>query len=133
MCSIIQEEEGNEDVNEYGKLSKECNNIHEKRKDSIMKQTVNMYDFERAFKNCDRDNFSYEGLKALFEYLEEYEDSTGEELELDVIALCCEYAEYDSLKEFNDDYGTKYSQIEQVEDKTQVIQIDDNRFIIQQY
>ena len=98
-----------------------------------MKQTVNMYDFERAFKNCDRDNFSYEGLKALFEYLEEYEDSTGEELELDVIALCCEYAEYDSLKELNNDYGTKYSQIEQVEDKTQVIQIDDNRFIIEQY
>ena len=98
-----------------------------------MKQTVNIYDFERAFKNCDRDNFSYEGLKALFEYLEEYEDSTGEELELDVIALCCEYAEYDSLKELNNDYGTKYSQIEQVEDKTQVIQIDDNRFIIEQY
>ena len=98
-----------------------------------MKQTVNMYDFERAFKNFDRDNFSYEGLKALFEYLEEYEDSTGEEVELDVIGLCCEYMEYDSLKEFNDDYDTKYSQIEQVEDKTQVIQIDDNRFIIEQY
>ena len=98
-----------------------------------MKQTVNMYDFERAFKNFDRDNFSYEGLKALFEYLEEYEDSTGEELELDVIGLCCEYAEYDSLKEFNNDYGTKYSQIEQVGDDTQLIQIDDNRFIIQQY
>ena len=98
-----------------------------------MKQTVNMYDFERAFKNCDRDNFSYEGLKALFEYLEEYEDSTGEELELDVIALCCEYAEYDSLKEYNDDYDTKYSQIEQVGDDTQLIKIDDYRFIIQQY
>ena len=98
-----------------------------------MKQTVNMYDFERAFKNFDRDNFSYEGLKALFEYLEEYEDSTGEEVELDVIGLCCEYMEYDSLKEYNDDYDTKYSQIEQVGDDTQLIQIDDNRFIIQQY
>jgi hypothetical protein len=98
-----------------------------------MKRTVNTYDFEKAFRDFDRDNFSYEGLKALFEYLEEYEDSTGEELELDVIGLCCEYAEYDSLKEFNNDYDTKYSQIEQVEDKTQVIKIDDNRFIIQQY
>jgi hypothetical protein len=92
-----------------------------------------MYDFERAFKDCDRDNFSYDGLKALFEYLEEYEDSTGEELELDVIALCCEYMEYDSLKEYNDDYDTKYSEIEQVGDDTQVIPIDDNSFIIQQY
>ena len=98
-----------------------------------MKQTVNIYDFQRAFKTYDRDNFSYDGLKALFEYLEEYEDDTGEELELDVIALCCDYTEYDSLKDFNDDYGTKYSEIEQVEDKTQVIPIDDNSFIIQQY
>ena len=98
-----------------------------------MKQSINMYDFERAFKRFERDNFSYDGLKALFEYLEEYEEGTGEEVELDVIALCCEYAEYDSLKELNNDYGTKYSRIEQVEDKTQVIQIDDNRFIIEQY
>ena len=98
-----------------------------------MKRAVNMYDFERAFKDCDRDNFSYDGLKALFEYLEEYEDSTGEEVELDVIALCCDYTEYESLKDFNDDYGTKYSEIEQVGDDTQVIPIDDKSFIILQH
>ena len=98
-----------------------------------MKQSINMYDFERAFKNFERDNFSYDGLKALFEYLEEYEDSTGEEVELDVIALCCEYAEYDSLSEYNDDYGTKYSEIDAIQDDTTLIKIDDNSFIIQQY
>jgi len=98
-----------------------------------MKQSINMYDFERAFKNFERDNFSYDGLKALFEYLEEYEDSTGEEVELDVIALCCEYMEYDSLKEYNDDYGTKYSEIDAIQDDTTLIKIDDNSFIIQQY
>ena len=98
-----------------------------------MKQSVNMYDFERAFKRCERDNFSYDGLKALFEYLEEYEDSTGEEVELDVIALCCEYAEYDSLSEYNDDYGTKYSEIDAIQNDTTLIKIDDNSFIIQQY
>jgi len=98
-----------------------------------MKQSVNIYDFERAFKRCERDNFSYDGLKALFEYLEEYEDSTGEEVELDVIALCCEYAEYDSLSEYNDDYGTKYSEIDAIQNDTTLIKIDDNSFIIQQY
>jgi hypothetical protein len=98
-----------------------------------MKQSINMYDFERAFKNFERDNFSYDGLKALFEYLEEYEDSTGEEVELDVIALCCEYMEYDSLKEYNDDYGTKYSEIDAIQNDTTLIKIDDNSFIIQQY
>ena len=92
-----------------------------------------MYDFERAFKNFERDNFSYDGLKALFEYLEEYEEDTGEEVELDVIALCCDYMEYDSLKEYNDDYGTKYSEIDAIQDDTTLIKIDDNSFIIQQY
>ena len=98
-----------------------------------MKQSINMYDFERAFKNFERDNFSYDGLKALFEYLEEYEEGTGEEVELDVIALCCEYMEYDSLNEYNDDYGTKYSEIDAIQDDTTLIKIDDNSFIIQQY
>ena len=99
-----------------------------------MKQSVNMYAFERAFKNFERDNFSYDGLKALFEYLEDYEEDTGEEVELDVIALCCEYMEYDSLKEYNDDYGTKYSEIDTIQDDTTLIKIDGgNGFIIQQY
>jgi hypothetical protein len=59
-----------------------------------MKTTINQYDFERAFADADRkENFSYEGLGLLFVYFEEYEESTGEEIELDVIAICCEYAE----------------------------------------
>lgn len=59
-----------------------------------MKITVSLYDFERAFADAGRkDQFSYEGLKALFEYLEDYEEQTGEEIEMDVIALCCDYYE----------------------------------------
>jgi hypothetical protein len=93
-----------------------------------------MYQFERAFKNMDRcEQFSYDGLKALYEYLVEYEEDTGEEIELDVIALCCEYAEYDSLKEFQADYGEKYESIEAISDATALIPIDDNAFIIQQF
>ena len=99
-----------------------------------MKQSINMYQFERAFNNMDRgEQFSYDGLKALYEYLEEYEEDTGTEVELDVIALCCEYAEYDSLKEFQADYGEKYGSIEAISDETSLIPIDDNSFIIQQF
>ena len=59
-----------------------------------MKITVSSYDFERAFADAGRmDQFSYEGRAALFAYLEEYEASTGEEIELDVVALCCDYYE----------------------------------------
>lgn len=62
-----------------------------------MKTTVSLYDFREAFRTMGRnDNFSYEGLELLFEYLEQYESDSGEELELDVIALCCDYYEQDA-------------------------------------
>ena len=99
-----------------------------------MKQSVNMYDFETAFKRYERENFSYEGLKALFEWIEEYEESTDTVIDLDVIALCCEYMEYDSLKEYNDYYDTKYSEIDLIQDDTTLIKIEGTeRFIIQQH
>jgi hypothetical protein len=58
-----------------------------------MKTYISEYSFMRAFKECRPDNFSYDGLKVLFEYLEEYEMDVGEELELDVIGLCCDFSE----------------------------------------
>ena len=41
-------------------------------------------------------NFTIEALNALFNYLEQWEEETGEAVEFDVIALCCQFAEYDS-------------------------------------
>lgn len=98
-----------------------------------MKRSVNFYDFERAFERYERENFSYDGLKALFNYLEEYEDDTGEELELDVIALCCEFSEYDSLNEYNESYNKDYKTIDEINEDTLLIKIDEKRFIIQEY
>lgn len=58
-----------------------------------MKQTVNIYTFREAFNRMGRgDNFSYDGLELLFDYLEELEHCE-EEYELDVIGLCCDFAE----------------------------------------
>jgi hypothetical protein len=42
-----------------------------------------------AFDHMRPDNFSYEGLGLLFDYFEECDP----DMELDVIAICCEYAE----------------------------------------
>lgn len=54
----------------------------------------NVYQFRDAFKACGRgQQFTYDGLEVLFDYLEQYEADTGESVELDVIALCCEYSE----------------------------------------
>ena len=52
-------------------------------------QQVTFEDFRDAFRQYDRlDNFSYHGSRILFDYLE-----SGEDWELDVIALCCEFVE----------------------------------------
>lgn len=57
-----------------------------------MKQSVNFNDFVDAFHAFDRyDQFGYSALRVIFDYLEEYEDSCGVEVELDVIAICCDY------------------------------------------
>jgi tRNA A37 threonylcarbamoyltransferase TsaD len=98
-----------------------------------MKTTVNIYDFQRAFKAYDRDNFSYEGLKALFEHLEQYEDDTGEEVELDVIALCCEFTEYACLEDFQEDYGEEFKTLEEIGEHTTVIPVEHSALIIAQF
>ena len=89
-----------------------------------MKITINEYQFEQAFRDAGRgDNFSYAGLQALFEYLQSYEDDGGEEIELDVIALCCEFTEYEDIEDFQSTYGTEYETLEDIEYQTIVIPI----------
>lgn len=58
-------------------------------------------DYKRVGKNK---NFSYNGLDALFEYLENLESETGEQIELDVVGLCCDFSEY-SISELWNDYS----------------------------
>lgn len=70
-----------------------------------MYTTIFESDFHQAFVKMRRENnFSHEGRNMLFDYLEQYEEETGEQIELDVIALCCEYTEstYDEvISEYN--------------------------------
>jgi len=49
-------------------------------------------------------SFSRAGALALVKYLEQVEDDTGEEMELDPIGFACDYTEYDSLREAADDF-----------------------------
>jgi len=98
-----------------------------------MKQTVTESMFIDSFTGGYKDNFSYEGKKALFNWLEEVEGDDSSEFELDPIALCCEYTEYQSLTELNEEYSEEFDTIDAVCDTTCVIPIDDDRFIIQCY
>ena len=100
-----------------------------------MKKIINFYDFERAFIHMGRENqFSYKGKKALFEYLEQYEEETSEQLELDVIALCCEFSEFENLEEFQNAFSNEYKNLEDIENETTVIYIESSEsFIIQNF
>ena len=57
-------------------------------------QTLSKSSFIDAFKQSSRkDQFSYEALEAIFDYLEEYSDSTGEPVEFDIVGICCDWSE----------------------------------------
>lgn len=73
-----------------------------------MIQTINLSDFRDAFHSMGRkDQFSYEGLGALFDFLEE----VVPDFDLDVVALCCEYSE-ETVEQIADSYGLEFSAIE---------------------
>lgn len=58
---------------------------------------IDVYGFRDEFKRMGRgDQFSYEGLGVLFDYLEELEHCE-EPYKVDVIALCCDFSEADAL------------------------------------
>jgi hypothetical protein len=82
-----------------------------------MKTTVSKSDFIREFNDYGRvSNFGIDGLDALYEYLTELEWETGEDYELDVIALCCDFNRYDSIELYNADYNTDYESFEDIDE-----------------
>lgn len=73
-----------------------------------MKTTVSVHDFRDAFHKMDRGlQFTYDGLEVIYDYLE----SCDEDIELDVIAICCDYSE-DSPEEIASYYDIDISEAE---------------------
>ena len=50
-------------------------------------------------------NWSRAGARALVEYLEGLEEETGERIEIDRVAIRCDYSEYTSAREAAEDHG----------------------------
>lgn len=96
-------------------------------------QTLTFCQFCDAFDHMDRETqFSYDGKRVLFDYLEEYSDSMNEPVELDVIALCCEYAE-DSIDDIIENYSVGVSDADGDKDEIKEIvreYLEDNTIII---
>jgi hypothetical protein len=103
-------------------------------------QTASFYDFRNAFERMGRDNqFSRDGLAGLYEYLDQLSEDTGEPIELDVIAICCDYNEdsfldvarnYDiDLSECEDDDEIRETVLDYLNDETMVAWSDDNSVV----
>jgi len=96
-----------------------------------MKQMINLYEFRKAFMDYGReDNFSYDGLEVLFNYLQDYEESTGVEVELDVIAICCDFTE-NTIKEALEYY--ELDSLDELVRNTLVLPIDEESIIYLNY
>ena len=95
-----------------------------------MKQTITRHDFANLFEQYNRkENFTYEGRLALFDYLEELEEGTGSEMECDIIGLCCEYSEYasalEAVKEYTaDDLDSEEEAAAFLRDRTTLIEFE---------
>lgn len=86
-----------------------------------MKQTVTFSTFVNAFRAAGRESqFSYGALSAIFDELESIEQECGEEWELDVIAICCDYAE-GTVADIAQDYGVDLSECEDDDDREDAV------------
>ena len=104
-----------------------------------MKTTLTTYGITTALKSDKNANWSHAGAQALAEYLEQLEEDTGEEMELDVCAIRCDFSEYESALEAARDNGNDWTPdseevdyeevleehcLEWLRDRAQVIEFD---------
>ena len=110
-------------------------------------QTVTETMFIEEFRNMDRmDNFSINGLRALYSFFDELSDDTGQPFELDVIAICCDFSEltykeiasnydivsYDELAELDEDEQQELI-VERLSEETIVVYHDDDKVLYQAF
>lgn len=70
-----------------------------------MKTTLSQSDIADALRNDSYASWSYSGACALAEYLDEQDTQNEEETELDVVAIRCDFTEYDTALEAAKDHG----------------------------
>jgi hypothetical protein len=98
-----------------------------------MKQTVYLEDFRRAFQSTRPNNFSHQGLNSLYDYFQNLEEDIGEELDLDVIAVCCDYCEYKNFQELKSNY-LNIKTLEDLRERTEIIPIPETEgFIVRNF
>lgn len=94
-----------------------------------MKTTITLSDFRYNFYRSERkEQFSYDALGAIFEHLEEMDC----ELELDIIAICCDFTEYEDINEVKKEYDF-IDDLEELKEHTLVLELEKGGLVIQNF
>jgi hypothetical protein len=91
---------------------------------AIMNKITNGHEFVAEFAQWSerKDQFSRAALCALYGYLDELSDDIGEDIELDVVGLCCEWSEYKDIEAVKEDY--EIEGLSDLQDSTTVVEFD---------
>ena len=118
------------------------------QRDKIMIITITEYRYIQAFTEHNReDNFSYVGLQALFEHFTEIENDTDTQLKLDVIGICSEYTEYETVMKVLEAYSSTFDvddylddgffdeedAIDAIRSRTTIIMTSSNSAVVQDF
>jgi hypothetical protein len=95
-------------------------------KNKYMKQTLSVHEIAHALQEDSNAGWSYEGSKALAEYLDDLDQSTGEDTELDVVAIRCSWSEYSSAKEAAETYGWEFEGDKEDIDPEELDELEEN-------
>ena len=104
-----------------------------------MKMTLSANRAASILSGNPENGFSYAGALALCDYLEELEDSTGEEIEFDAVGIRCDWSEFETALEAATEYGfepdqdddnAEESALEWLKDQTQVAEIDSGGVVV---
>ena len=111
-----------------------------------MKQTLTKTEIVNLLRSDEYASWSLIACESLADYYEDLENDTGEEIEFDRVAIRCEWSEFDTAKDYADQYMNKTEiegldedeLIEAVEehmnDHTLMIKLpNDNGYLIQQF
>lgn len=95
-----------------------------------MKISLNSYEVADRLMEDQYAGWSRPGAQALAEYLEEWEADMGEEMELDVCAIRCDFSEYESLSCWADNYFSDFQKDLDIDDEMDEDEINN---IIREY
>ena len=94
-----------------------------------MIEEVSFNSFYDSFRGQYKNNFSYEGLRVLYDYLEEYEEEIGQKISFDVVAIACDYTEYEDINEYLNNYSNTHDDfLKEKEDEFKSLLNDDEDF-----